>query len=90
MSSKRQITIPAEIVRELDLQPGAKLAVWVDDGEIVLHPRPQSWLEHVTGPPHGLYGRTKEEIDAYIREVREGWDERARKIEGEHYRGPDG
>lgn len=86
MSSKRQITIPSAIARELKLEPGAKFVVYVEDGEIVLKPRPKSWLEYVTsGPPMYTKNRTKEEVDEYIRSVREGWDERARRFEGDFY-----
>lgn len=86
VSSKRQITIPAAMARELDFGPRDKLVAYVEDGAIVLKPRPRDWLEYITSGPHGVYGRTKEEVDAYIRDVREGWDERARIAEGDDYR----
>src|SRR6266540_553492 len=85
LSSKRQVTLPAAMVRELGLEAGDKLVARLDDGAITLTPRPRSWLEYVTGPPLGVYGKTKEEVDAYIREVREGWDKRARIAEGDSY-----
>jgi len=88
MSSKRQITLPAKMVRELGLEPGMKLEVHMEEGDIVLHPRKMGWLEYVTsGPPIYTKNRTKEEVDAYIREVREGWDRRARIAEGDSYVG---
>ena len=62
------------MLRELGIEPGDKLIARLEDGTIILKSRPQGWLEYITGPPHGVYGRTKEEVDAYIREVREGWD----------------
>jgi antitoxin ChpS len=86
MSSKRQVTLPAAMVRELGLKPGAKLEAYLENGEIVLRPKPQSWLDYVTsGPPIYTQNRTKEEVDAYIREVREGLHERARRFEGDTY-----
>jgi AbrB family looped-hinge helix DNA binding protein len=89
MSSKRQITIPAEVEKELGLEPGAKLEVYVSDNQIILKQRPRNWLEYVTsGPP--IYGRNKQEVDAYIRDVREGWDERARRYERETPNDPGG
>jgi antitoxin ChpS len=77
MSSKRQITLPAAMVRELGLEPGAKLSVYLDeDGEIVLRSRPRDWEDAVnTLRGRDIWGRTKEEVDAYIRWVREGGDE---------------
>jgi AbrB family looped-hinge helix DNA binding protein len=89
MSSKRQITLPAEIVRRLGLKPGAKLAVYVQDDQIVLQPRTKTWLEIVTGPPYDPNMRTKEDVDAYLRDVREGLEERAQRIEGDAYIAPD-
>jgi AbrB family looped-hinge helix DNA binding protein len=73
ISSKRQITLPAAFVRELGLEPGDKLSVRLEDGAIVLQPRPRDWLSHVAGSMPGYYGKTKEEIDAYLREVRGDW-----------------
>ena len=87
ISSKRQITIPAAMARELAIEPGDKLLVRIRDGTLELRRRPESITDLVSGTLGGLYGRTKEEVDAYIREVREGWDERARRSEGETYRG---
>ena len=73
LSSKYQITLPARLVRELGLQPGDKLAVELVEGRLVLHPRPKDWLSYVAGSMPGYYGKTKEEIDAYLREVRGDW-----------------
>ena len=72
-SSKYQITLPARLVRELGLKPGDKLAVETESGRIILHPRPKDWLSYVAGSTPGLYGDTKEEVDAYLREVRGDW-----------------
>lgn len=73
ISSKYQITLPARLVRELGLKPGDKLAVETESGRIILHPRPKDWLSYVAGSTPGLYGDTKEEVDAYLREVRGDW-----------------
>lgn len=89
MSSKRQITLPAAIVRRLGLNPGVKLYVYVQDDQIVLQPRLKTWLEIVSGPPYSPDMRTKEDVDAYLRWVREGWEERAKRIEGDAYIAPD-
>ena len=89
MSSKRQITIPAAVARELELKPGMKLEVQVENGEIVLHPRRMSVIEEIIALPAGYYGTTKEDVDAYMRESRQGWEDRARLIEGDSYIEPD-
>ena len=85
ISSKRQITIPAAMARELGLEPGGKLVARLENGALVLKPRPKSLIEYLDSFPKGVYGRTKEEIDAYIREQRGGWDRRARIAEGDAY-----
>ena len=73
ISSKYQITLPARLMRELGLAPGDKLAVELEDGRIILHPRPKDWVSYTAGSMPGYYGKTKEEIDAYLREVRGSW-----------------
>ncbi|MCH7812287.1 MAG: AbrB/MazE/SpoVT family DNA-binding domain-containing protein [Chloroflexi bacterium] len=73
ISSKYQITLPARLVRELGLEPGDKLAVELEDGRLILHPRPKDWVSYTAGSMPGYYGKTKEEIDAYLREVRGEW-----------------
>ena len=73
ISSKYQITLPARLVREMGLQPGDQLAVELDGLRLILHPRPKDWLSYTAGSMPGYYGKTKEEIDAYLREVRGSW-----------------
>ena len=70
LSSKNQITLPAEIVRGLQLEPGAKLVAELIDDHIVLLPKPESWVNYFKGSMKGVYGSTKEEIDRYIAEER--------------------
>lgn len=73
ISSKYQITLPARLVRELGLEPGDKLAVELEDGRLILHPRPKDWVSYTAGSLKGVYGETKEDIDAYLKEVRGSW-----------------
>ena len=73
ISSKNQITLPARLLREIGLKPGDKLAVDVEDGCLVLHPRPKDWVSYTAGSMKGVYGETKEDIDAHIEELRGEW-----------------
>ena len=73
ISSKYQITLPARLVREMGLKPGDRLAVELEAGRLVLHPRPKDWLSYTAGSMPGYYGKTREEVDAYLREVRGAW-----------------
>ena len=41
---------------------------------LVLLPHPLSWVDYYAGVAEGLYGRTDEEIEAYIRESRGDWE----------------
>ncbi|MBI2172098.1 MAG: AbrB/MazE/SpoVT family DNA-binding domain-containing protein [Chloroflexi bacterium] len=74
VSSKHQITLPAEIVRAMDLKPGDKLIANALDWRIVIMKESENRLERYIGSLKGVYGSTKEEIDRYIAEVRYGWD----------------
>ncbi len=73
ISSKNQITIPARMIREMGLKPGDQLAVELDGLRLILHPRPKDWVSYTAGSMPGYYGETKEDIDAYLREVRGSW-----------------
>jgi AbrB family looped-hinge helix DNA binding protein len=73
ISSKYQVTLPARLVREMGLKPGDQLAVELEGLRLVLHPRPKDWVSYTAGSMPGYYGRTKEEIDEYLREVRGSW-----------------
>ena len=72
ISSKNQITLPAKLLRELGIGPGDRVSIRKDGDRLILRPRPKEWADYYGGSMRGLYGNTKEEIDAYIRQVREG------------------
>ncbi len=74
LSSKNQITLPADIVRSFGLKAGDKLIAELVGDHIVLMPQPESWADYFVGSMKGVYGSTTEEIDRYIAEVRHGWD----------------
>lgn len=74
VSSKRQITIPADVYRMLGLRPGSKLAVRVEDGKIILSNVAASYTEMMAGSLKGVYGHTQEEVDEYVRRERESWE----------------
>ena len=58
------------MARELGLAPGDKLVAHLENRSIILERRPKSLIEYLDSFPKGVYGRTKEEIDAYIAEGR--------------------
>src|SRR3954447_18689302 len=77
ISSKNQITLPAQLLRELGLGPGDRLAVSRDGARLVLRARPKDWVRYHAGSLAGLYGKNAEEADAYVRDLRAEWAESA-------------
>jgi AbrB family looped-hinge helix DNA binding protein len=72
MSTKGQIVIPLEIRRRMGVKPGDDLVIIVGDGEVTLMTA-KRYAESLRGTAQGIYGRTREEIDAYVREERRTW-----------------
>ena len=73
ISSKNQITLPARLLREMGLKAGDQVAVGIEEGSLVLHPRPQDWVSYTAGALKGVYGKTKADVDAYLEELRGEW-----------------
>ncbi|MEN6326342.1 MAG: AbrB/MazE/SpoVT family DNA-binding domain-containing protein [Syntrophomonas sp.] len=73
ISSKRQITIPADIFRLLDLKEGQKLLVEVEGDRIILTARPVNLTKALGGITKGLYGSNAAEVDEYVNEERNSW-----------------
>src|SRR5688572_6734408 len=65
ISSKNQITLPVQLLREMGVGPGDRLAVTLEAGRLVLRARPKDWVTHHAGSLRGLYGSAAE-IDAEI------------------------
>lgn len=80
ISSKNQITLPAAMVRRLGLEPGRRLILRLEGDRIVLRPEPEDWVEYLHGSMKGVYGKTREEMDAYVRRERASWRRRQEKI----------
>lgn len=73
LSPENQLTLPEEVLRQLDLQPGDRLVVEIDDAnpcQVELRPVRRSYA----GILDGVYG-TDEEALAYVRAERASWDE---------------
>ncbi|MGH2746594.1 MAG: AbrB/MazE/SpoVT family DNA-binding domain-containing protein [Actinomycetota bacterium] len=68
VSSKGQITIPAELIRRLGIEPGAKLMVVPVEGGIMLLRRPESLADDLAGSIDGVYGDPQEYVEAERRE----------------------
>ena len=80
ISSKNQITLPAHVLRQVGLGPGDRLAIAVEGSRLVLRARPKDWVQYHAGSLPNYYGQSREEIDAYVRELRDD-EEREEQIE---------
>ncbi|MEX2246840.1 MAG: AbrB/MazE/SpoVT family DNA-binding domain-containing protein [Dehalococcoidia bacterium] len=78
LSSKHQVTLPAAMVRRLDLKAGDQLDLLLMNGAIWLERRPRTakeWVARLRGSlAHVPEWRTKEDIDAWVRRERDSWD----------------
>jgi bifunctional DNA-binding transcriptional regulator/antitoxin component of YhaV-PrlF toxin-antitoxin module len=73
ISTKHQLTLPIDMVRDLGLEPGQKYVIANEEGRIVIYPDKHSRTEYFAGSLGGLYGKTREDVDAYLAEVRGDW-----------------
>jgi len=73
VSTKHQIVVPSAVRRQLGIKAGDRLEVRVEDGDVVLHPSPARASERLYGLGRGMYGP---DVDTYIRELRDEWEER--------------
>jgi AbrB family looped-hinge helix DNA binding protein len=81
ISSKNQITLPAQLLREMGLAAGDRLAMTREGNKLILRARPKDWIRYHAGSLAGLYGDSPEEQDQYLRDLRESDGERDRAIE---------
>lgn len=71
VSSKHQIAVPAAIRRELSIDAGDHLLVEVQDGAIVLIPKPVDPIEELKGLGREIWEGV--DVQHYIDGERDGW-----------------
>ncbi|MDH4120352.1 MAG: AbrB/MazE/SpoVT family DNA-binding domain-containing protein [Deltaproteobacteria bacterium] len=75
---KHQITLPTAIVNQAGLHPNDLLEASYVNGVITLVPKGRGAGEEdlmaYAGIAEGLYGKTRQEIDANIRQLRDEWE----------------
>lgn len=76
LSSKRQITVPAAFCKALGLKPGEKVLLEIEGDKIIISPKAKSYTELLAGCLSDVYGKTKEEIELYLRKERASWEEK--------------
>jgi AbrB family looped-hinge helix DNA binding protein len=72
VSTKGQVVIPLGVRRKLGIKPGDQLVIVSGDSEAIIM-KAKRYAESLRGMGKGLYGKTREEIDAYVRGEREAW-----------------
>lgn len=82
VTQRGQVTIPAEVRRQLGLERGDKVIFAVEDGRVSLH-RPALTLDQVFGSVPALPGTTTEDFEAQIEAAKEEIAERTvRELRG--------
>lgn len=74
VSGRGQVTLPAEIRRDLGLEPGDALTVEVEDGRIVLEPMALVPAERYTDDRIEEFAEASRMTDEEVREARRRWD----------------
>ncbi len=73
LRDRNQITMPAEAVEALDVQPGARLLLRVDPDRRTASIRPLR--SSYAGAAGTVYGRTAQEASRYVKRERAAWAE---------------
>jgi len=71
VSKRHQIALPSRARRALNIQPGDHLLVDIQDGLLILVPRPKDYVAHMVG----LHKEVWTGVDGaeYVNEEREAW-----------------
>lgn len=77
MSGKNQVVVPKEVRRELGLRPGDQLVFDIQDGEVLVLRRPNSYTEFGIG----LGKHVWKGVDAtdFVRKERSTWERRGKR-----------
>lgn len=71
ISSKHQIAVPASVRRKLSIKAGDYLLVEVEDGAIILVPKPIDPIEELRGLGREVWEGV--DVQDYLDREREGW-----------------
>lgn len=72
MSTKGQVVIPLAIRRRMRIKPGDRLVIVGGENEAIVM-KAKRYAESLRGMGGGIYGKTRKEIDDYVRGERETW-----------------
>ena len=79
MRPKHQVTLPASIVRQANLQIDDRLTVTFVNGNIVISPKRRKEtasndIMAFAGTGRGVWGQTSDEVEATVSELRGEWE----------------
>lgn len=72
VSRRGQVVIPIEVRRQLGIRAGDTVVIVSGDHEAIVM-KPGRYAESLKGMAKGMFGRTREEIDALVRAERQTW-----------------
>ncbi|MBN2550482.1 MAG: AbrB/MazE/SpoVT family DNA-binding domain-containing protein [Anaerolineales bacterium] len=72
VSKRFQIAVPSAARERLNIRSGDTLIVDIQDGMIVLLPRPENYTDHLAGLHREIWQGIP--VDHYIREERDSWE----------------
>lgn len=73
LSQKGQFVIPKEMREALGVKAGDELLVTFDEGKVVLT-HPQHYARATRGMLKGTWGRSRGEVERYIKRERRSWE----------------
>lgn len=72
VSRRGQVVIPIGVRRQLGIRAGDTVVIVSGDHEAIVM-KPGRYAESLKGMAKGMFGRTREEIDALVRAERQTW-----------------
>lgn len=71
VSNRGYIVLPAHIRKEMNIKPGTKILLSMEENKVILQPV-SSFTEKLAGSTSRSFGRNAKEVDDFIDEERKG------------------
>jgi len=73
VSKKFQVVIPKEVRKNVNLSAGDQLIIKVEDGSIIMIPKPKNYTQHMLGLHKKIWKSVR--VERYLEEERRSWQE---------------